>query len=412
MVKSISDIVNDVMQQELDYGIDDYTVHNYDLNYYRPIIRYFQDNNTDLYCHEVILKYSCEIAQKHSESVISDYRFQAIKRSIQRIISCAETGKVDFSIKHPKIYQPSEDGMKLYAAIVEYNRCELTLSNNNQAILRNFICFIEQKGIRSTEITDKIILEFISNASNNYKQSNGYIRQSMVLVSDYLKNIGVSLRMNYRELKMKKCRKRMIEPYSTDEVASIIESIDPESNTYYRDKAIFLLAYSTGLRAIDITGLLLTDIDYRNASVSVRQSKTGHLVILPLNITVMNAVADYIMNERPKSNEKHIFLASKAPFNRLKGSRSLGNISRKYCKLAEIEKKPGRDFHSLRRTFASNLSSAEVPLSTISQMLGHESINSDRPYLSYNEKQMLRCALDFSDIPLTHGIYAKEGDAI
>lgn len=409
MQKTIRDIIEEVKQQELDYGITDYTVYNYEKNYYQPIITFFDEHDAEFYSSDILNEYAECIKRRYQDSEFSDHRFAQIKRCIRRIYSCAETGIVDFKKQHAKLYQPSEKGMELYDDILEFNHCASDISSNNQAILRNFICYLEQNDIATEDITDKVLLNFIDNAYAVYKQSNGYIRQSMVLVSDYLNSRGNCLKMNYRELQLKGRRQRVIEPFTVDEISGILSSIDVDSKTGKRDKAIILLAYSTGLRAIDISSLLLTDIDYKNKSVSITQSKTGKQVYLPLNMSTMNAIADYILNERPKSNDMHIFLSSVAPFKQLHGSRSLGNISRKYCRIAGIEKKPGRDFHSFRRSFATCMSSAEIPLPVISQMLGHDNINSDKPYLSYNDKQMLRCALDFSEIPLTVGIYAEGG---
>lgn len=67
-----------------------------------------------------------------------------------------------------------------------------------------------------------------------------------------------------------------------------------------------------------------------------------------------------------------------------------------------------RAFHSLRRSFATELSLSEVPLPIISQMLGHKNINDDKPYLSYNRTQVAFCAMDFSDVPIKNGIYKNE----
>ena len=80
--------------------------------------------------------------------------------------------------------------------------------------------------------------------------------------------------------------------------------------------------------------------------------------------------------------------------------------SDKYFNAANVEKIPGRAFHSLRRTFATELSEAGVSLETISQMLGHKNIEEDKPYLSYNREQTAFCAIGFDEIPIIHGRYA------
>ncbi len=81
-------------------------------------------------------------------------------------------------------------------------------------------------------------------------------------------------------------------------------------------------------------------------------------------------------------------------------------LSKKYCKLAGVEKKPRRAFHSVRRSFATELSLKGIPLGEISELLGHRSLRLDKPYLSYN-KNIAFVAGDFSEIPITDGIYTK-----
>ena len=79
----------------------------------------------------------------------------------------------------------------------------------------------------------------------------------------------------------------------------------------------------------------------------------------------------------------------------------------KYCRKASIEKKRFRSFHSLRRAFGTELAIAEVPVTSISQMLGHKDMSSDKAYLSFNRTQTSLCAADFSGVPITKGVYAN-----
>ena len=97
----------------------------------------------------------------------------------------------------------------------------------------------------------------------------------------------------------------------------------------------------------------------------------------------MNAIADYVLKARPECSHDEIFLTVKGPVKPLdKRHYALTNISDRYFTEAGVEKIPGRGFHSLRRSFATELSEAGVSLETISQLLGHKSIDEDKPYLS------------------------------
>ena len=77
-----------------------------------------------------------------------------------------------------------------------------------------------------------------------------------------------------------------------------------------------------------------------------------------------------------------------------------------YVKKAGIERKPydGKTFHGLRRHLAKNLIVSGVPVTTIAQILGHQSMESVKQYLSLDGQNLKECALDFSAIPL-----AREG---
>ncbi|MCL1976453.1 MAG: tyrosine-type recombinase/integrase [Firmicutes bacterium] len=214
------------------------------------------------------------------------------------------------------------------------------------------------------------------------------------------------LKADFSMIQMKSAPVRMIEPYSRDEISKIIGCVDIESPIGIRDRAILLLAFETGLRAVDIIKLKQSDIDWRGAELHVIQNKTNKPLILPLNGTIMNSVADYILVARPKSGSKEIFIRSKSPYTPFKTSCALDGVIEKYCALSGVEKKPYRSFHSLRRSFATELSAAGIPLPTISQMLGHKNVDEARPYLSYNRPQTLFCAMGFDGIPISSEVYA------
>ena len=94
-------------------------------------------------------------------------------------------------------------------------------------------------------------------------------------------------------------------------------------------------------------------------------------MVLPLSVRVMNAIADYILKGRHECEYKEIFLNIKKPVRSMdKRHYSFNGIITKYSVRGDVELKPMRGFHSLRRSFATELSMAGVPLGTISQLLG------------------------------------------
>jgi integrase len=117
-----------------------------------------------------------------------------------------------------------------------------------------------------------------------------------------------------------------------------------------------------------------------------------------------NAVADYILEGRPKeTGHIRVFLTSRAPLRPLEPS-AINDRLLIICGKASITKLPGRNFHSLRRSVGTFMAASEVPVTTISQVLGHSDCNSADRYISANPV-MMSCSLDFTGIPVTSEVY-------
>ncbi len=63
----------------------------------------------------------------------------------------------------------------------------------------------------------------------------------------------------------------------------------------------------------------------------------------------------------------------------------------------------GKGFHGLRRRLARNMLVTGTPVTTIAQVLGHESMETAKQYLSLDSRNLKECALNFSCIPLERG---------
>ena len=330
------------------------------------------------------------------------------KRVIRLLGEHAERGWADTKkVSRTRVYSPNEPHQKIILQILDENHLSPSSRYVLDPPLRHFFCFVESWGLSIESITDNIFLDFLEEVSESNRGSMGRIFRALKLVFDFLKDQGITpLYMDISMLKVKQAATKIIAPFSHDEMNRIISAIDLSTATGMRDRAIILLAFETGLRAIDLRKLKRQDIDWKKHEISIIQSKNGTPLVLPLSGMVMNAVAEYILHVRPDCNVQEIFLTIRAPYRSFQCSSAIKSQFEKYCRSAGIEKKAGRSFHSIRRTYATEMSAAGVPLPTISQMLGHKNINKDKPYLSYNQESILCCALDFSDVPVTSQHYS------
>jgi integrase/recombinase XerD len=148
----------------------------------------------------------------------------------------------------------------------------------------------------------------------------------------------------------------------------------------FRDYALLLMLAMYGLRAGEVVGLRLEDIDWREERFRIRQSKSGRESFLPFVAIVGKAVLKYLQKGRPQTETREVFLGLRAPYRPLLASSLHGVISRR-LRQAGIEVKGRHGSHAFRFARAGSLLRAKVPLKSIGDLLGHRSVTSTGIYL-------------------------------
>lgn len=186
-------------------------------------------------------------------------------------------------------------------------------------------------------------------------------------------------------------RNHSVIPALTDDQCQQIVAECEKSSTPARNAAITLLALTTGLRAIDITRMTLSDLDWHHRTLRLVQHKTGHPLTVPLPTLVCQRLADYILGHRPASTSHEVFLRTKAPHTRLTDHAAIHVIITKTLNAAGIDRPAGTQF--LRHTAATRLLQAQTPLPTISAVLGHRDPASTAVYYTVDTDRLRDCVL-------------------
>lgn len=151
-----------------------------------------------------------------------------------------------------------------------------------------------------------------------------------------------------------------------------IDSCGCQTSVGRRDRAVLLLLARLGLRAVEIIRLTLDDVDWDHAQLRVR-GKGGQESLLPLTTDVGEAIAAYLEDGRPPSQDRHLFLRSVAPIRGLKeGSGAIGSIVRYAIDRAGVDT-PHRGSHQFRHALAVRMLRVGASLPEIGQVLRHRS---------------------------------------
>ena len=149
------------------------------------------------------------------------------------------------------------------------------------------------------------------------------------------------------------------------------------------------------LRISDVVNLKVSDINFNANKIQIIQKKTDEKLYLPLIDQVKYPILDYLKNVRPKVDSDYIFIINKEPYSQNINLTLHNYMVRRYLIKAGIDingRKAG--FHSLRHSFSTMLLNEDVPLYTISTILGHREIDTTMLYLDIDTSKLKELALE------------------
>ena len=272
-----------------------------------------------------------------------------------------------------------------------------------------FLCAMQQCGCSSLdEIREKHVLSFFLSGDGR-----------LIRGCSYKKNVAAVFKVGLH-WKEESCRRiltcfpalrenRKTIQYLTDtEIDRIREVLCSKDNLLsLRDRAVGTLLLYTGLRGCDIAGLLFQSVDWDKEILYIVQRKTAVPMEHPLTPVIGNALFDYMVSERPPSDDAYIFLSEVPPYRPL-ASQSIGSITLRIYQAADIRQNPGnrKGTHIFRHYAALHMLECGVPQPVISRTLGHTAPDSLEPYLMADFRHLKECALSVAAFPVPEEVLA------
>ena len=174
------------------------------------------------------------------------------------------------------------------------------------------------------------------------------------------------------------------------EVAGLLERMPASGPIELRDKAMFELAYSAGLRAEELVNLDLTSVDPDAEEVRV-EGKGGRTRVVPAGEPAWKALDAYLSRGRPAladGGEPALFLSKSG--RRL----STSDVRRRLrVSTRRVALESGVSPHTLRHSFATHLLEGGADLRAIQELLGHASISTTQTYTRVESKRLKQAYL-------------------
>lgn len=365
------------------------------------IRQYCLDHGSKAYQQGMLLQYIQEITKAYENGNTKYWKWKIRRKAATVLIEVAETGS--FCWKSLPYHDLSCGDAKL-DEIRDHFVCTLQQRNLEPSYISLceyvFRYSLKYADIQAYEPLTKLNIEAISQIRKEFSKNCN--KNSLTTIIPILRTV---LQYLYAEKIIEQDYSGAImTPFSqTTHLRSYIPMEEDEKLQQalemepVRNRAILLLALKLGLREVDICCLKLSDIDWRHDCIHITQEKTGTALCLPLLPDVGNALMEYILNERPKTEDRcpYVFLRRQAPYRRLKGAYHICSsfLSRHNIQIINEQQ---RGLHLFRHTLTHRLLAARVPHPIITDVLGHTSKESNKPYLSMEEDMLRMCALDLS----------------
>jgi site-specific recombinase XerD len=164
-----------------------------------------------------------------------------------------------------------------------------------------------------------------------------------------------------------------------DELAALLDRIGAASPLELRDRALFELAYASGLRAEELVRLDTGAVDF-DAEVVRVEGKGAKTRIVPVGEHAVRALAAYAERGRPalrgrRDEEPALFLSKSG---RRLHTADVRRRLRTWARRAAVA--GGVHPHALRHSFATHLLEGGADLRAIQELLGHSSISTTQVY--------------------------------
>jgi site-specific recombinase XerD len=167
-------------------------------------------------------------------------------------------------------------------------------------------------------------------------------------------------------------------PLTQDEITVFLEHIDPSTPQGLKDRTLFELIYSSGLRVSEAAGLKVRDIDFNRREMIVR-GKFGKDRVIPISRVAHDFLVLHL-GKRIENPEAWVFVG----FRRTRPDRHIqsGSISERFHDLSRrygIAKKEV-SAHSIRHSTATHLLENGASVRHVQELLGHKNIETTVRY--------------------------------
>ncbi len=250
--------------------------------------------------------------------------------------------------------------------------------------IRDFLAFLDRN--QCDNVDQKVIRAYIAEIYGGLKKSSLSRKVSSIKVFfKFLKKKGHIKENPAALIKNPRIEKHLPKFYTVDEMFHFLDTLPGETWMALRNRAVFELIYSTGMRAQEALDLDTTDVHLEGLWALVK-GKGGKERVLPFGEKARDAVTTYLKEAQPRRREQVLALFINRQGYRL-SYRGLLKVMKKHQLDASLFKNLA--LHGIRHSFATHMLNGGADLRSIQELLGHSKLSTTQKYTHISIDQIM-----------------------
>ena len=232
-----------------------------------------------------------------------------------------------------------------------------------------------------SDVTSNDIRMYLYKYKVEHNASDCYLENIRITLNGFfdwvVNNLGLQRNpcATVEPIKFQQKKREPLNPYELEVLRYNSEDI--------REKALIDFFFSSGVRVSECADVRLSDIDWDNRSVHIRNGKGGKERTVFFNAEAELSLREYLKTRSDQTDA--LFVSARAPHQPLK-SHALENIVKKASGRSGMNVFP----HRLRHTFATAGIRGGIPIEHLQSMLGHESPKTTMIYAKIDQQNVQR----------------------
>jgi integrase/recombinase XerD len=268
---------------------------------------------------------------------------------------------------------------RFYSRLIAMERLSLLTARTYYFEARRFLEWLSAAGLRVETVEPLELSRYLGEGRGKNKSNSRSTAKAISVLRSFFRYIGdEGLRIDNPASLLEPPRKihRLPETLSQKQVEDILANADAGSPLGLRNRAIYELIYSSGLRVSEASGLNLRDLYFPEGIVRVR-GKGNKERMVPFGGEAASWLKRYLEEGRPalakSGRPQALFLGRTGKRLSRKG------MWRNYAALAAPLGASSR-IHALRHSFATELLEGGADLRSVQELLGHADLATTQIY--------------------------------